>query len=318
MDEQLPHDVVDVVIVGGGAAGLAAALMLARARRAVLVIDAGEPRNAPAAHVHGFLTRDGVAPTELLALGRAEVRRYGAQVHDGRATRATRAEDRTFLVELDDGRAVRARRLVVATGLVDELPDIAGLAARWGRDAVHCPYCHGWEVQDEATVVIASGPMAVHQATLFRQWSADVTLCLHSGPVPTDAERARLEVRGVRIVDGPVAEVVVADDRITGVRLADGRVLPAGADVVGPRMLARSEVLASLGVVAVADPTGTGTSIPADTTGATAVPGVWVAGNVADMRGQVLQAAAAGAMTGAAINADLIAEETDRALVAAG
>jgi len=153
----------DVVVVGGGAAGLGGALMLGRSRRSVLVVDAGEPRNAPASGVHGFLTRDGVSPAALLQVGREEVRGYGARVLDGRVASAE-SVDGGFTVTLEDGRRVGARRLLVTTGLVDELPDVPGVRERWGRDVLHCPYCHGWEVRDQPIGVLASGPMAVHRA----------------------------------------------------------------------------------------------------------------------------------------------------------
>jgi len=148
----------DVVVVGGGAAGLSGALMLARSRRSVVVIDAGAPRNAPAAGVHGLLGREGTPPTELLERARAEVRGYGGHVVNGEVSTVTRDGD-GFRVALSDRRAVRARRLLVATGLVDELPDIPGLRDRWGRDVLHCPYCHGWEVRDQAIGVLATGPL---------------------------------------------------------------------------------------------------------------------------------------------------------------
>src|SRR4051812_2274907 len=144
----------DVVVIGGGAAGLSGALALARARRRVLVIDAGEPRNAPAGHVHNYLGREGTPPAELLAAGRAEVGGYGGQVSGGRVTGAERTDDAGFRVGLDDGRTVRARRLLVATGLVDQLPDVPGLGDLWGSDVLHCPYCHGWEVRDRAIGVL--------------------------------------------------------------------------------------------------------------------------------------------------------------------
>jgi thioredoxin reductase len=139
----------DVVVIGGGPAGLNGALMLARSRRAVLVVDAGEPRNSPAEGVHGLLGHDGIPPAELLERGRAEVSRYGGQVAAGQVTRAARNKD-GFIVELADDRSIRARRLLVTTGLVDELPDLPGVKERWGPDVLHCPYCHGWEVRDKA------------------------------------------------------------------------------------------------------------------------------------------------------------------------
>jgi len=164
----------DVVVIGAAAAGLSGALTLGRARRSVLVVDGGEPHNAPASGIHGFLTRDGVNPSALLEAGREEVRRYGADLLDGRVASAERVED-GFVVTLDDGGSVGARRQLVATGLVDELPDVPGVRERWGRDVLHCPYCHGWEVRDQAIGVLASGALSVHQALLFRQLSADVT-----------------------------------------------------------------------------------------------------------------------------------------------
>jgi thioredoxin reductase/SAM-dependent methyltransferase len=310
-----------VVIVGGGAAGLSAALTLGRVRRSVVVIDAGEPRNAPAAHAHGFLSRDGIPPLELLALGRAEIEGYGAEVLDGRAVKASTDAAGLFVVQLDDGTEVRGRRLLVTTGLVDELPPIGGLSGQWGHDVLHCPYCHGWEVQDQILAVISTGPMAVHQALLFRQMSPHVTLYRHTGPTPDAHEQAQLAALGIEVVDGTVTEVVVEDGHVTGVRVGDegdeGEVRPAEAVVVGPRFVARSQVLHSLGLEPEEHPSGTGTHIPADPLGATAVPGVWVAGNVTDPKATVVVSAAAGSMAAAAINADLVAEHAERAVALA-
>jgi thioredoxin reductase len=189
----------DVVVIGGGAAGLSGALALARSRRSVLVLDDGEPRNATAGHVHNFLTRDGTPPAELYAAGRAEVTGYGGEVRAGRAASVVRDGD-AFVVTLDGGDAVTARRLLVATGVVDELPDVAGLRERWGRDVLHCPYCHGWEVRDRAIAVLATTPMALHQALLFRQLSDDVTYLQHGG-APLGAEAAgQLAARGIPVV----------------------------------------------------------------------------------------------------------------------
>jgi thioredoxin reductase len=160
---------VDVVVAGGGLAGLAGALTLARARRSVLVVDAGQPRNAPAAHAHGYLSRDGVPPLELLASGRAEVAGYGGTIIAGTVTSLTRLPGGGFAVTLADGTSRRARRVLVATGLVDEYPDIPGLAERWARDVVHCPFCFGWELRDAPLGVLATGPQAATQALMWRQ-----------------------------------------------------------------------------------------------------------------------------------------------------
>ncbi|MEU5325746.1 NAD(P)/FAD-dependent oxidoreductase [Streptomyces parvus] len=313
----------DVVIVGGGAAGLSGALALGRARRSVLVIDAGEPRNAPASHVHNYLGRESTPPGELLAIGRGEAAGYGAEIVEGRVASAEKLPEdggeQGFRVVTEDGRSVEARRLLVTTGLVDELPPVPGLAARWGREVLHCPYCHGHEVADRPIGVLATGPLAVHQALMWRQWSDDVALFLHTGPEPTEEEYEQLAARGVAVVDGEVTGLEVADDRFTGVTLASGRVVPREALVVQARFTARSAVLESLGLKPVAQEMGgvvIGTYIPTDPTGATEVPGVWAAGNVTRLTEQVIGAAAAGLMAAGAVNGDLIAEDTRLAVAA--
>ena len=305
----------DVVVVGGGAAGLGGALMLGRSRRSVLVVDAGEPRNAPASGVHGFLTRDGMDPAALLRAGREEVVGYGARVIDGRVASAERVEE-GFTVTLEDGRRAGARRLLITTGLVDELPNVPGVRERWGRDVLHCPYCHGWEVRDLPIGVLASGPVAVHQALLFRQLTEDLTLFLHTAPEPTGEELEKLAARGIAVVEGEVAALEVHEDRLTGVRLQNGEVIPRGAVVVGPRFAARAGMLAGLGLELTTHPSGMGEHVEAGAMGLTSVPGVWVAGNVTDPTAQVLASTNAGAMAGAAINADLMAEDTREAVAA--
>ncbi len=305
----------DVVVVGGGAAGLGGALMLGRSRRSVLVVDAGEPRNAPASGVHGLLTRDGMDPAALLRVGQEEVRGYGALVVDGRVASAERVEG-GYTVTLEDGRRAGARRLLVTTGLVDELPDVPGVRERWGRDVLHCPYCHGWEVRDLPIGVLASGPVAVHQALLFRQLTEDLTLFLHTAPEPTGEELEKLAARGIAVVEGEVAALEVHEDRLTGVRLQNGEVIPRGAVVVGPRFAARAGILAGLGLEATAHPSGMGEHVEAGAMGLTSVPGVWVAGNVTDPTAQVLASTNAGAMAGAAINVDLMSEATQEAVAA--
>lgn len=287
---------------------MSAALMLVRSRRSVVVIDGGEPRNAPAAGVHGFLTRDGTPPRALVAAGRAEVAGYGGQFIDGTVT----AVRPGFEVDVD-GHTVTARRLVLASGVVDELPDVPGLRERWGRDVVHCPYCHGWEVRDKLIGVLGTSGMAVHQALLFRQLSDSVVLLRHTAPPLTFEQNRQLAARGIRVVPGMVTGLQIADDRLVGARLADGTTVPLQALAVSSRLRVSAGMLEPLGLSAVEHPMGTGTYIPADPTGRSEVPGVWVAGNVADPMAQVIAAAASGARAGAMVNADLVAEEANDA-----
>ena len=311
----------DVVVVGGGAAGLSGALALARARRSVLVVDNGQPRNALAAHVHNYLSRDGITPSELLAAGRAEVAGYGGQIISDNVASVERVESQSerigFRVALTNGGSVHARRLLVTTGLVDELPDIPGVAERWGRDVLHCPYCHGWEVRDQAIGILGTGPMAVHGALLFRQWSANVILFQHTSPISSQEQAEQLAARGITVVAGEVSALEVHDDRLTGVRLRSGEFIPRQAVVVAPHFAARAEILSTLGLETTSmEIAGSVIAryIPADANGATSVAGVWVAGNVSDPAAQVITAAAAGLKAGAVINADLITEDTAQAV----
>ncbi|GAA1243158.1 NAD(P)/FAD-dependent oxidoreductase [Kitasatospora nipponensis] len=303
----------DVVVVGGATAGLSGALTLARARRSVLVLDSGQPRNAPAAAAHGLLTRDGVAPQELLRAGRIEVARYGGTLLQDGATSARRT-DGGFVVGTHSGRTFRARRLLVATGLSDELPEVPGLWARWGRDVLHCPYCHGWEVRDKPIGVLGTSAVSVHQALLFRQWSPRVTLFLHNGPEPSEEQWERLAARGIGVVQGEVTGLDITDDALSAVRLAGGLRIPVDALVVAPRFVARSGILSGLGIDPVEHPMGVGTYVPCEPGGVTEVPGVYVAGNVTDLMGGLPAVQASGVAAAAAINADLVNADADEAV----
>ena len=315
----LAGETYDVVVVGGGAAGLSGALALSRARRSVLVIDGGDPRNAPAGHVHNYLGREGTPPTELYAAGRSEIESSGAAVAEGFVAGIAREDGGLFAVELTGGGLVRARRVLAATGVTDVLPEVPGLREHWGTGVLHCPYCHGWEVRDQAIGILATDlPTAVHQALMWRQWSADVVLFLNGTGEPDAAQAEQLAARGIRVVPGGVAGIE-GQDRLTGVRLTSGEVEARDAVVVFSRLSARADYLAGLGITPTeqfAGETPIGTALTVNPMGATDIPGVYAAGNLAAPMAQVIGAASAGLMTAAAINGDLIMEDTALAVAA--
>lgn len=297
----------DVTVVGGGAAGLSAALVLGRARRRVAVVDAGAPRNAPAAHMQGFLSRDGMSPADLLAAGRAEVTGYGVELINDRVETI----EPGFVVHLAGGRLLRARRILVTTGVTDGLPEIPGVRERWGRDLLHCPYCHGWEVRDQALGVLGTLPGSVQHALLVRQWSDDVIFFAHTYELTPDEHR-QLEARDVQVVHGAVARLVVVADQLTGVELDDGVVIDRAAVFVRPGNVPHADgLLQALGC-----DTNEAGFATVDATGRTSVSGVWAAGNVVDPRAQVITAAGAGSAAAIAINADLVLDDLAEALAA--
>ncbi len=298
----------DVAVVGGGAAGLSAALVLSRARRQVLVADAGEPRNALAAHMYGYLSRDGFDPVQLLACGRAEVAKYGGAFVEGVVTEVVSDGRTGFRLLFASGERISARRVLVTTGLRDELPDIPGLAERWARDVLHCPYCHGHEFADRQLGVIGGTPGAVRYAQIVRQWTHDLVYFTPPDTL-THAERSQLLARAIGVIEGEVQALIIDDDRLRGVQMADGCVVPRDALFVPPRFIPHNHLL--VGVGCEADENGW---VTADATGRTSVPGVWAAGNVVDPRAQVITAAGAGSAAAIAINADLVDDDVSGAV----
>lgn len=301
----------DVVIVGGGAAGLSAALVLARARRRVLVVDGGAPRNRFAAHMHGILGRDGYSPWQLLADGRREIAGYGGAIETGRIVRARRVAD-GFEVTTGDGITRHGRRLLVATGLRDELPEIDGLAGQWGAGVVQCPYCDGYEVRDKRIGVIATGPASLHQVHLVRQWSQHVTFFVQLTGVPDGEDLVGLRARGIRIEQRGIRRVTTVDDAVSGIELADGTAVGLDAVFVMPRFVAQDELLDRLG--ADRSDTPAGPWVTSDPSGRTSVEGLWVAGNTANPMALVPMAAGSGTAAAVAINADLVRDDVAQAI----
>lgn len=295
----------DVIIVGGGAAGLSAALVLSRARRRVVVLDAGSPRNAPASHMQGFLSRDGMPPAELLAAGRREVEGYGGVLVTATVDQlsALPGPEVSFVARIADGTSLHGRRVVITTGMHDVLPDIPGLAERWARDVLHCPYCHGYEVRDRPLGVIWNGPATPGYAQIVRQWSPDVVLFSPPGTL-SETQREELMARAIGIVGGDVTRIEVSGDRLTGVVVDDQLTVPREALFVPPGFAPHSRLLQHLGCAT--DDEGW---VVTGSAGSTSVDGVRVAGNVANPRAQVITAAGEGSAVAIAVNAELVEED---------
>lgn len=288
----------DVIIIGAGPAGLSAALVLGRVRRRVLVIDSRRPRNAPSAESHSFFTRDGTPPLELLRIGREQLRPYGVEVLDAEVTDAFREGD-GFTVVLEEGSRRSARRLLLATGVVDELPDIEGLRELWGRSVLHCAYCHGWEVRDQPLAVYANGEMAAEVVALVRCVSRDVVLCT-GGPAELGGDRELLDRNGVPVREEPVVRLEGRDGQLERIIFADGTDLPRHALFLPTVPRQHSDLPERLGCAI----TEFG-FVQVNADGLTTVPGVYAAGDLALRRHQVVVASADGAIAGIAINQDL-------------
>ncbi|WP_424449130.1 FAD-dependent oxidoreductase [Microbacterium arborescens] len=299
----------DVVIVGAGPAGLSAAQMLGRARRRTLVLDSDSPRNRFAEHMHAVVGFDGTSPAELRRRGRSEAEKYGVAFRSARVERVGEIEG-GLEIELAGAERITARALLVATGVADHLPDVPGLAARWGRTVLHCPYCHGWEVRDRRIGVLATSPMSLHQIELVRQWSADVVAFTAAAGDLGDDVRERLAARGIRIVASSVIGVVgpgdgIGDDaEIGAVVTADGEHIAVDAIFTGGRLEPHDAFLADLDLARADGPVGS--FIAVDAAGATSHPLVWAAGNVVVPMANVPLSMGAGSMAGAAVNAALV------------
>jgi thioredoxin reductase len=304
----------DVVVVGAGSAGLSAALMLGRARRRVLVLDGGEPRNAPSSGVHYFLTRDGTPPEELLRIGREQLEPYpGVEVREARATGAA-GSDGGFEVALEDGTVVGARKILLATGVHDELPERPGFRELWGRGVYHCPYCHGWEVRDRPLAVLAKSEHLATQAALIRNWSRDL-VALTDGADGLDGDaRSRLAALSVPVKEDRVSHLEGdADAGLRRIVFEDGSGIEREGLFYAPPQRQRSDLAESLGCEM--EEMGLLTNlVKADQmTRETTVPGVYVAGDAGTMLQGAIMAAASGASAAAFINHSLISEESELA-----
>ncbi|MGO2035735.1 MAG: NAD(P)/FAD-dependent oxidoreductase [Brevibacterium sp.] len=331
-DPRTPSE-VEVAVVGGGVGGLAASIALARSLRSVIVIDGGQPRNAPSAHAHNVIGHEGISPLELVAKGRREAEDYGVEIVDDTVVTArslgqsgnsaagpdggAAAADPLFELETSSGRLIRARRLIIATGLSDELPDIPGIAEGWGETVLHCPYCHGYEVRGQNIGIIGTSALSYHQAMMFSQLSDRVTFVRHTAPAPDAEQTKMLEALGIGYVDARVESLSrsaagtvlrLHQDSATTSAIGDATddTLTFDALTVSPYFRANADLFTQLGGTVIDHPSGMGSTIPTEMAGQTKVPGVWAIGNSADMSAMVVGSAASGVLAGAHVNADLI------------
>ena len=304
----------DVIVIGGGAAGLSAALMLGRSRRRTLVVDSGHPRNRFTTHMHGVLGHEGIDPADLLRKGREELAAYDVEIRAGRVARLdqTDHEDGNGVsVLLEDGERLTGRVAIVATGVTDELPGIPGLAERWGATVLHCPYCHGWEVRDRRIGVLTTSPLGMHQAQLIRQWSDDVVVFTAGLGQLDEADEQRLLARGITLVTAPVTEVLGEGDQVTAVRTADGSVTEVGALFTAGTLRPHDGFLTHLGLERTDTPAGSFLAV--DATGKTSSDRIWAVGNVSNPMANVPISMSAGTMAGSFVNMTLVTDDFDRA-----
>lgn len=309
----------DSIIVGGGAAGLSAALALGRSLRRVLVIDAGQPRNRFASHMHTVLGHEGIEPSVLLSQGRKEAAHYGAEFLQGHVAEVSDSppgqSGQELAVTLENGQQFQARSVIAATGITDRLPEIPGLAERWGSSVLHCPYCHGWEVRHRRLGVLASGPMALHQAELLRQWSDQLTFFSAAAEPLEDQARRRLQARGIVVEPAPVTAAYGEGATLSEVEVEDGRRIAVEALFTAGEPVPHEDYLAGLALERTDNPLGSFLAV--DQAGLTSHGRVWAVGNLVSPAANVPMSISAGTMAGAMANMVLISEEFDRALAGA-
>jgi len=310
--ETMPQADYEAIVIGGSFAGLSAAMQLARARRKILVLDAGKPRNRFATASHGFLGQDGRSPREIMEIARRQLLAYPTvHFHAAEATDAAQ-EDSAFRVALGDGSEARAGRLVLATGMTDHLPDVPGMQELWGEGVNQCPYCHGYEVADRKLAVFGVGGMSVHHAVMLREWSDDVTLLTHGGDWLTPEDRAQLETRGIQMDMAPVVRLIAnkhkGDGRELGaVEFRDGRRVSYGAMFTIPRCSFASPLAERLGCEV--EQVQFGPMVKTGASKETTVAGVFAAGDAALPMANATLASADGVMAGTAAHRSLVFSE---------
>lgn len=293
----------DVIIIGAGSAGLSAALTLGRARKRTLVCGSGTPRNAPSHHAYNFFTRDGAGPIELLRIGQEQLTPYESVQFQPEAVIEARKKGREFEVTLESSTQIRARSLLLATGIVDELPDIPGLQSLWGISALHCPYCHGWEVQDQAIALYGKGQVGFDLCQLIKGWSDDLVLCTNGTSDLTQEQQALLDKHNIPVREEKIARFEGKDGHLDTIIFADGQRLARTAMYLRPLQRQRSELPKQLGCDIEND------FVRVNDFGQTSVPGVYAAGDMITPMQSLSHSAFSGTRAGALLNHELLAED---------
>ena len=296
------ENVVDVAVIGGGPAGIAAALCLGRARRSVVVIDSGSPRHAVAEGVHNFLTREGIPPSDLRAVAWEQMRAHPSVSRRDATVVSLERRDGRWAAATDNGESWAATAVLLATGVVDQHPEIRGYDALWGHSIFHCPYCHGWEVRDQPVAVLGQGQALAQFAPLLTSWSDDVVVCTNGESLDSDATHA-LSSRGLEVRNEPIAELEAKNGKLDSIRFDDGTRLARHVLFVvpSPRLPA---LVADLRLDV--DERG---FVRIDEDGGTSAPDLWAAGDLTSRRHQVIEAAAQGLRAGMSINRRLVFRE---------
>jgi thioredoxin reductase len=298
-----PLELLDAIIIGGGPSGLSAALLLGRCRRDVLLFDEGHPRNERAREVHAFLGLEDVSPSELLARGRRQLLRFPNVAFHPRRVKETRHEEGFFRIWLDDDMEFRSRTVLLATGLVDELPAIEGLDQFYGSTIHQCPYCDGWESSDQKIAVLGSGDDAVEYALEMLLWSEEVTLHI-TGEQPSKKAAARLQKRGIPWFTTPIVAVEGEGSRLQSLVLADGNRIPCERLFLSLSQTQRNDFVKGLGCKLCKDG-----QAECALNGATSIPGLYIAGNASKGIQLAMVAASEGLRAAAAINDWLLSQE---------
>ncbi|MBH5318752.1 NAD(P)/FAD-dependent oxidoreductase [Paenibacillus sp. GSMTC-2017] len=296
----------DCVIVGGGPSGLNGALVLGRARKNVVVIDEGRPRNRVTRETHGFLTRDGISPSEFRRIAKEQIDAYPSVEIVSDSVVSITGDDGQFQITTAQGNVYLSKKVLFAVGKRDLPLDINGLADVYGKSAFVCPYCDGWELRDQPLVLIVNGAKALHFAKTISGWTKHFTICTNGPDEMTQEDREELENRNVPIFNSPIRTIESIDGMVQHVELEDGTTISCAGIFFGPKLVAGSELPSSLGC----EMTEAGTVV-VDHVGKTSVPGIYCAGDAATEMYQAITAASLGAMAGIGINSELLTEDWD-------